>query len=89
MKFRTTIAATALVVFAVGPIHSAHAAKETFQRTKPHVNVGTIGHVDLGRTSLGNTGQAQVFVPKPKVNIADEQMNSAPAGHQPQNQTPN
>jgi elongation factor Tu len=27
-------------------------AKETFQRTKPHVNVGTIGHVDHGKTSL-------------------------------------
>ncbi len=27
-------------------------AKEAFQRTKPHVNVGTIGHVDHGKTSL-------------------------------------
>ena len=27
-------------------------AKETFERTKPHVNVGTIGHVDHGKTSL-------------------------------------
>jgi elongation factor Tu len=27
-------------------------AKETFQRTKPHVNVGTIGHVDHGKTTL-------------------------------------
>ena len=27
-------------------------AKETFQRTKPHVNIGTIGHVDHGKTSL-------------------------------------
>ena len=27
-------------------------AKESFQRTKPHVNVGTIGHVDHGKTSL-------------------------------------
>lgn len=25
---------------------------ETFQRTKPHVNVGTIGHVDHGKTTL-------------------------------------
>ena len=27
-------------------------AKEKFQRTKPHVNVGTIGHVDHGKTTL-------------------------------------
>ncbi len=28
------------------------AAKETFQRGKPHLNVGTIGHVDHGKTTL-------------------------------------
>ncbi|MAT67463.1 MAG: elongation factor Tu, partial [Crocinitomicaceae bacterium] len=27
-------------------------AKENFERTKPHVNVGTIGHVDHGKTTL-------------------------------------
>lgn len=27
-------------------------AKEQFKRTKPHVNVGTIGHVDHGKTTL-------------------------------------
>src|SRR5579864_8004449 len=27
-------------------------AKAKFQRTKPHVNIGTIGHVDHGKTSL-------------------------------------
>ena len=27
-------------------------AKAKFERTKPHVNVGTIGHVDHGKTSL-------------------------------------
>ena len=26
--------------------------KETFERNRPHVNVGTIGHVSHGRTSL-------------------------------------
>ena len=26
--------------------------KEKFTRTKPHVNVGTIGHVDHGKTTL-------------------------------------
>ncbi|WP_367390872.1 elongation factor Tu [Lewinella sp. LCG006] len=27
-------------------------AKETFERSKPHVNIGTIGHVDHGKTTL-------------------------------------
>ena len=27
-------------------------AKEKFDRSKPHVNIGTIGHVDHGKTSL-------------------------------------
>ena len=26
-------------------------AKQKFERTKPHVNVGTIGHVDHGKTT--------------------------------------
>ncbi|GGK21380.1 elongation factor Tu [Caldalkalibacillus thermarum] len=42
-------------------------AKEKFERTKPHVNVGTIGHVDHGKTTLtaaittvlAQTGKAQ------------------------------
>ena len=43
-------------------------AKAKFERTKPHVNVGTIGHVDHGKTTLtaaitqhlSNKGLAQV-----------------------------
>ena len=27
-------------------------AKEKFERSKPHVNIGTIGHVDHGKTTL-------------------------------------
>ncbi|MFO7943283.1 MAG: GTP-binding protein, partial [Anaerolineales bacterium] len=27
-------------------------AKEKFERTKPHLNVGTIGHIDHGKTTL-------------------------------------
>jgi translation elongation factor EF-Tu-like GTPase len=27
-------------------------AKEKFERTQPHVNVGPIGHVDHGKTTL-------------------------------------
>ena len=26
--------------------------KEKFERTKPHMNIGTIGHVDHGKTTL-------------------------------------
>ena len=27
-------------------------AKQKFERNKPHVNIGTIGHIDHGKTSL-------------------------------------
>jgi elongation factor Tu len=27
-------------------------AKARFERTKPHVNIGTIGHIDHGKTTL-------------------------------------
>ena len=44
-------------------------AKQKFERTKPHANIGTIGHVDHGKTTttaaitliLGKAGQAQVM----------------------------
>merc|ERR1711988_413911 len=46
-------------------------AREVFERTKPHVNIGTIGHVDHGKTtltaaitmtlSLGGTAKAKKF----------------------------
>ena len=35
-------------------------AKEKFSRSKPHVNVGTIGHVDHGKTTLNN-GKGKIF----------------------------
>ena len=38
-------------------------AKATFERTKPHVNVGTIGHVDHGKTTL-TTAILSVQAPK-------------------------
>jgi len=38
-------------VFALS-IRGGVMAKETFARTKPHVNVGTIGHIDHGKTTL-------------------------------------
>jgi len=27
-------------------------ARDKFERTKPHINIGTIGHVDHGKTTL-------------------------------------
>eukprot|EP01037_Dinobryon_pediforme_P018284 gene18284-18545_t len=36
-----------VIFFGVGKM-----AKGKFERTKPHVNVGTIGHVDHGKTTL-------------------------------------
>ena len=30
-------------------------AKGEFKRTKPHLNVGTIGHIDHGKSTLGTT----------------------------------
>jgi elongation factor Tu len=53
-------------------------SKEKFERTKPHVNVGTIGHVDHGKTTLtaaitkvlAKTGGAQA--------LAYDQIDKAP-----------
>ena len=44
-------------------------AKEKFDRSKPHVNVGTIGHIDHGKTTLTAAiakdleAQSQDYVP--------------------------
>ena len=55
-------------------------AKEKFQRTKPHCNVGTIGHVDHGKTTLtaaitkilAETGGAE-FTPFDQIDKAPEE----------------
>ena len=55
-------------------------AKEKFERTKPHCNVGTIGHVDHGKTTLtaaitktlGEVGGAD-FVPFDEIDKAPEE----------------
>ena len=53
-------------------------SKEKFERTKPHVNVGTIGHVDHGKTTLTaaiTTHQAAKFGGETK---AYDQIDNAP-----------
>jgi elongation factor Tu len=55
-------------------------AKEKFERTKPHVNVGTIGHIDHGKTTLtaaitkhlGKKGLAD-FIPFDQIDKAPEE----------------
>ncbi|MBI2965322.1 MAG: elongation factor Tu [Chloroflexi bacterium] len=44
-------------------------AKEKFDRTKPHVNVGTIGHVDHGKTTLTAAITKVLHVKNPKVSF--------------------
>ena len=53
-------------------------AKETFQRTKPHVNIGTIGHVDHGKTTL-TAAITTVLAAKGFCEVKDfDQINNAP-----------
>jgi elongation factor Tu len=45
--------------------------KEKFERTKPHVNVGTIGHVDHGKTTLTSAITKQLAKKNPKIAFRD------------------
>src|SRR3990172_9459455 len=44
-------------------------AKEKFERSKPHVNIGTIGHVDHGKTSLTAALTKVLSTTNPKVHF--------------------
>src|ERR671923_831536 len=53
-------------------------AKERFVRTKPHVNIGTIGHIDHGKTTL-TSAITKVLAQRKLANyIAFEQIDKAP-----------
>jgi elongation factor Tu len=54
-------------------------AKEKFDRSKPHVNIGTIGHVDHGKTSLTAAITKVLAASNPKVQFkAYDQIDNAP-----------
>ncbi len=54
-------------------------AKEKFQRTKPHVNIGTIGHVDHGKTTLTSAITQVLSSDNPNVEIRDfDSIDNAP-----------
>ena len=54
-------------------------AKEIFDRSKPHVNVGTIGHVDHGKTTLTAAITSVLSARNDKVKaMAFDQIDNAP-----------
>ena len=53
-------------------------AKEKFERNKPHVNVGTIGHVDHGKTTLTAAITARQATKKLADAVAFDQIDKAP-----------
>ncbi|HVL82372.1 MAG TPA: GTP-binding protein, partial [Actinomycetota bacterium] len=60
-------------------------AKAKFERTKPHVNIGTIGHIDHGKTTLTSAITAVLAKHKPSdINqpIAFENIDKAPEERQ-------
>src|SRR4026207_103522 len=55
-------------------------SKEKFDRSKPHVNIGTIGHVDHGKTTLTAAITKVLAKNNPKVQfVAFDQIDKAPA----------
>ncbi|HXZ25405.1 MAG TPA: GTP-binding protein, partial [Nitrospiria bacterium] len=53
-------------------------AKAKFERTKPHVNVGTIGHVDHGKTTLTAAITKVLSAQKMAEFLAYDQIDKAP-----------
>ena len=54
-------------------------AKAVFERTKPHVNVGTIGHIDHGKTTLTAAITMRLAVKKGEGNVRKyDEIDNAP-----------
>ena len=53
-------------------------SKEKFERKKPHVNVGTIGHVDHGKTTLTAAITARQATKKLAQEMQFDQIDKAP-----------
>jgi len=58
--------------------YATPAKKATFSRSKPHVNIGTVGHVDHGKTSLTaaiTKGKKKIYFPSQawKMSAVDKQ----------------
>jgi len=53
-------------------------AREKFERSKPHVNIGTIGHVDHGKTTLTAAISAILSIYNPALAKKLDEIDSAP-----------
>lgn len=58
-------------------------AKEKYERTKPHVNIGTIGHVDHGKTTLTAAISKVLHEEFPDVNPSTTSTRSIPLRKRP------
>merc|ERR1712045_286229 len=56
-------------------------AREKFERTKPHVNIGTIGHVDHGKTTLTAAITATLSLDGSNTAKAYDEIDGAPEEH--------
>ena len=56
-------------------------AKEKFDRSKPHCNIGTIGHVDHGKTTL-TAAITRVLADAGSADSAFDQIDKAPEEHE-------
>jgi len=53
-------------------------AREKFERSKPHINIGTIGHVDHGKTTLTAAISATLAINNPSATKKFDEIDSAP-----------
>jgi len=53
-------------------------AREKFERSKPHINIGTIGHVDHGKTTLTAAISATLAIHNESATKKFDEIDSAP-----------